>query len=307
MGNCAHTRSHGAYPGATTGREKQADSSTGAVMGAEPWLPRIAWPHDCRYLAAKCESAGRINLSRGAVKFAQVRLAAPAGRLHELADFYADELGIDVVMRGADRLSSAIGETTIEFVAGSGRPFYHVALLVPGNRFDAALEWAGARTELLPDPESGDVLFDFDNWTAHACYFRDPADNIVELIAHRGIDETEAQGAFSPRELVGLSELGLVGDRLAMARQLAEQLGLALWDGTVEESGRLAFVGEPARTFILAPPGRGWLPTGRAAELHPVEALIAGRKNAEVELEDSRYRIRSIAAGSTEQSIYDGA
>ena len=93
-------------------------------------------------------------------------------------------------------------------------------------------------------------------------------------------------------------ELGLVGDPVVLARQLAEKLGLALWEGTVEESGRLAFVGDPARTFILAPPGRGWLPTGRAAEPHPVEALIAGRKNAEVELEDSRYRIRSISGGS---------
>src|SRR5215211_4652761 len=108
--------------------------------------------------------------------------------------------------------------------------------------------------------------------------------------------------ALSPRDLVGLSELGLVGDPLVLARQLPEQLGLAVWDGTVEERGRLAFVGDPGRTFILAPPGRGWLPTGRAAEPHRVEALIETRKNAEVELEDSCYRIRSIAEGSSEPS-----
>ena len=178
------------------------------------------------------------------MRFAEVRLAAPAGRLRDLAGFYGGELGIDVGMSGADRLSFAIGETAIEFVAGSGEPFYHVALLVPCNRFDEALEWAGARTELLPDRESGDVLFDFDNWTAHACYFLDPADNIVELIAHHGTDETEEEGVFSPRELVGLSELGLVGDPPVLARQLAAQLGLAVWDGTVEEPGQLAFVGD---------------------------------------------------------------
>ncbi|HLM93703.1 MAG TPA: hypothetical protein VK273_07840 [Gaiellaceae bacterium] len=132
------------------------------------------------------------------MRFAEVRLAASAGRLRDLAGFYGGELGIDVGMSGADRLSFAIGETAIEFVAGSGEPFYHVALLVPCNRFDEALEWAGARTELLPDRESGDVLFDFDNWTAHACYFLDPADNIVELIAHHGTDETEEEGVFSP-------------------------------------------------------------------------------------------------------------
>src|SRR5215211_4652758 len=106
--------------------------------------------------------------------------------------------------------------------------------------------------------------------------------------------------ALSPRDLVGLSELGLVGDPLVLARQLPEQLGLAVWDGTVEERGRLAFVGDPGRTFILAPPGRGWLPTVRLSS--PVEALIEARKNAEVELEDSCYRIRSIAEGSSEPS-----
>jgi len=53
-----------------------------------------------------------------------------------------------------------------------------------------------------------------------------------------------------------------------------EALGLQLWDGTIAEPGLLAFVGEKGRTFILAPAGRGWLPTSRAAEPHPVEARI---------------------------------
>src|SRR2546428_315282 len=140
---------------------------------------------------------------------------------------------------------------------------------------DSAIEWASARTELLPDPGSGDIRFDFDNWGAYACYFQDPAGNIVELIAHHGVDESRARGEFRPTELIGLSELGLVGDPPAMAALLVQQLGLELWDGTVEEPGRLAFVGERARTMILSPPGRGWLPTQWAAEAHPVEALLA--------------------------------
>jgi catechol 2,3-dioxygenase-like lactoylglutathione lyase family enzyme len=230
------------------------------------------------------------------MRFVHVTLEAPAGRLPALAGFYSRELGIDVTAPNADRFSFAIGETTVEFAAGSGEPFYHFALLVPGNRFAEALDWAGARTELLPDPGSGDVLFDFEDWDAYACYFHDPAGNIVELIAHRGIGETGAQGEFRPGELVGLSELGLVGDPHAMAGRLARQLGLELWDGTVEEPRRLAFVGERARTLILSPPGRGWLPTGRAAESHPVDALLACPLEGEVELASSRYRIRSGAA-----------
>jgi hypothetical protein len=69
---------------------------------------------------------------------------------------------------------------------------------------------------------------------------------------------------------VGFSELGLVGDPPTELRRL-ESRGVSLWDGTIEEPDRLAFVGEKGRTLILAPPGRGWLPTGRPAETHPVQ------------------------------------
>ena len=53
-------------------------------------------------------------------------------------------------------------------------PYYHFALLVPGDRFDAALAWARDRVELLPDRETGEVVFDFANWDAMAIYFHDP-------------------------------------------------------------------------------------------------------------------------------------
>src|SRR5919201_2097104 len=166
--------------------------------------------------------------------FVRVRLAASAARMGELADFYGERLGLGVTPAGV-ALLLVVGETNVEFVRAAGEPFYHLALLVPGNRFDEALAWARARTQLLPDGESGDEVFDFDVWTAKACYFHDPAGNIVELIAHRGIGESGTEGPFEGRELLGFSELGLVGGTPAMARALHETLGLELWDGTIEE------------------------------------------------------------------------
>jgi len=122
-------------------------------------------------------------------------------------------------------------------------------------------------------------VFDFHAWDARAFYFHDPAGNIVELIAHQGLEGP-----------LGLSELGLVGNTRAMAEELRE-VGLGLWDGTVDDEGSLAFVGERGRTLILAPPGRGWMPTGRPSERHPVEAELSGARAGEVELEDGLYRI----------------
>jgi hypothetical protein len=224
------------------------------------------------------------------MKFEQVRLQGPAGSISSLAEFYGERLGLETVEGEAAAVN--VGETELHFAGGPGEPFYHFALLVPGNRFEAALEWIGDRVELLPDRETGDVVFDFDNWDALACYFHDPADNIVELIAHRGVDDSTAEGPFTAPELVGFSELGLVGDKAELAAALQSELGLELWDGELAEAERLAFVGEKARTFILSPEGRGWLPTGRPAEAHSSEVLLSGSSEGAALLADSRYRIR---------------
>ena len=100
-----------------------------------------------------------------------------------------------------------------------------------------------------------------------------------------------ADGEFRATEIAGLSELGLVGDLPAMADSLAG-LGLEVWDGSVDPPGGLAFVGERARTLILAPLGRGWLPTGRIAEVYDVDVLLSGAPWRQVLLECERYRVR---------------
>ena len=192
------------------------------------------------------------------MRFAEVTLSAPL----DVRDFYGGELGLPL-----DGDAIVIGETRLRFDVEEGGAFYHFALLVPGDRFAAALEWARARAELLGD------VFEFENWDAEALYFHDPAGSIVELIAHHGLEESGRSGPFAANELVGFSELGIVGDRKSRLREL-EAEGLELWSGTVDEPDRLAFVGEKGRTLILAPLGRGWLPTDRPAEPHPVEYVL---------------------------------
>src|SRR5262245_25024308 len=220
------------------------------------------------------------------MRFRRVQLQAPPGRLDVLADFYVDRLGFDCDADGA-----TIGETQLVFRGGAGEPFYHFAILVPGNRFDAALDWIRGRAELLPDAESGEVVFDFDNWDALASYFHDPAGNIVELIAHRGVAESQVDDPFTAAELVGISELGLVGEKRELAAALGE-LGLEHWAGDLDAEERLAFVGEKARTLILSSPGRGWLPTGRPAEAHACEVELSGTSEGEALFDGGRYRIR---------------
>ncbi len=219
------------------------------------------------------------------VDFLRVELQASRGRLADLEDFYANQLGMERAAGGF-----RIGVSELVFRGAEGEPFYHYALLAPGDRFSAALIWARDRIDLLLGGDIDEVVFDFDNWNAHAFYFHDPAGNIVELIAHRALGETGKTGAFDASELLGISEVGLVGDPGEIAISL-EQLDLRLWDGALLP-GRLAFFGERGRTFIVAAEERGWLPTGRAAEGHPVDVVVTGP--AEGEVTASGHRIRRV-------------
>jgi hypothetical protein len=227
----------------------------------------------------------------------RVTLGAPAALTSQLAAFYGDTLGLPTSRPADGRVAVAVGETVLELVAGEGAPFYHLALLVPGGRFDEARAWAAERVALLPEVETGEDVFDFTSWSALACYFHDPAGSIIELIALAGIAETGAVGGFAASELVGVSEVGLVGDVAALAAGLERDLGLGVWDGVVGLPGRLAFVGERGRSLILCPPDRGWLPTGRPAEPHPVDLELTGIRPGEVLAERGLIRIRARPKG----------
>ena len=228
-------------------------------------------------------------------------LEIPSALVDETAAFYGERLGLTLSAAGDDRVVVDIGESALELRRACGEPFYHVALLVPGDRFDAALAWAGERVTLLPERESGEIVFDFAFWDALACYFHDPAGTIVELIAHRGVDESGAEGPFRPEELLGLSEVGIVGDPPTDAAALERELGLAVWDGTVEGQRALAFVGEQARTLILCRAGRPWLPTGRPAEPWPVDLILAGDPGRDVAV-GAASRVRRAGPSTVQAS-----
>jgi catechol-2,3-dioxygenase len=212
------------------------------------------------------------------LRIAHVELQVPGSAMDALARFYGEELGLPGEHR-RHALSVAVGGAELVFTpaAGDARPFYHFALLVPGDRFDAARSWIARHTQLLAG-EDGAAVFDFADWNAEACYFHDPAANIVELIAHHGVgDRPQETGGFCATELIGISELGIVVANPASAAEvLHRELGLALWSGAVDDTGGLGFVGRQAHTLILTGAGRGWLPTGRPAERHPVAVTITG-------------------------------
>jgi catechol 2,3-dioxygenase-like lactoylglutathione lyase family enzyme len=217
----------------------------------------------------------------------RAELSAPAPRLGDLAAFYGETLGL----AGDDGPTVRVGDAELAFTGGDGDPFHHVALLVPGDRFAAAHAWLGERVPILPGREGGTV-FDFSFWDALACYFHDPAGNILELIAHRGLAERGASGPFDAAELAGISEVGVVTAHPADAvATLERELGLELWSGAVEDAGGLGFAGRKAHTLVVSSSGRGWLPTGRPAEPHPVTVTFSGAQDRTIELPGTPARV----------------
>ncbi len=207
------------------------------------------------------------------LRIAAAVLRCRRGVLEPLRTFYLETLGFQG--GGGDGVALRIGDAIVRFVPGEAEAFYHYALLVPARRFEAARDWAAARADLLPGP-GGETTFAFPAWNARAVYFHDPAGNIVELIAHDA--RADPAGApFAAAELQAISEVGVVvGAPREAADLLDREAGLKLWSGDVEGANALGFVGRRAHTLIVVPPGRGWLPTGRPAEAHPVDAVIAG-------------------------------
>ncbi len=212
-------------------------------------------------------------------------LAVEAGGLAALESFYTGGLGLPQRSRAGDRLQLAAGSATLTFTCrpDSRRPFYHFALLIPGNRFDAARDWLSVTAPLLSRPGQDATTFDFGAWNARACYAHDPAGNIIELIAHHGVEESNHTGRFQGREIRAVSEIGLVAAHLPEFVHALRSAGLELWSGQVSEGGAsLGFVGRQAHTLILCAPGRPWLPTGRPAESHPVEVRMTSGSGATV-------------------------
>jgi hypothetical protein len=224
------------------------------------------------------------------MRVTELELASSVRTRAQVVSFYVDDLQFEVASDGAIRM----GESRLLFseVETNREPFYHFALLVPGDRFTPALEWLKTKTSLLSDPETGSDIFDFDSWDALACYFHDPAGNIVECIAHRGLEETSREGPFTPSEVVGFSEVGLVClDKRVTAKALEDRLGVTVWDGSVEDPRRLAFVGERGRTLILCPSARPWLPTDRSAEIHPTRIVLDDVASADLQIPQSPHVI----------------
>ena len=151
------------------------------------------------------------------------------------------------------------------FVAGPTSP-HHFAFHV------ADLEQWKQRLDVGED-------HDFSSWGGgRAVYFRDPEENVVELIARP-----------QARPELTIAEVGLpVEDVPAAVAALQDQLDLPAYD---EGDESFAPLGDDDGLLIVVRLGRGWFPDRVPSGAARIEVRITGAGSGEVDVPGSRHRV----------------
>jgi catechol 2,3-dioxygenase-like lactoylglutathione lyase family enzyme len=187
-----------------------------------------------------------------------------------LAAWYRDTLGMAVVegegasgdrSGGPEDAAVEVGETLLCFTPAppGEKPVYHFAFDIRENKIGKARKWlVESGVELLPDRDTGEITSHFKSWNAHAVYFRDPAGNIVELIARHDLP-TGSKGPWDiADDILWISEMGLVVDSVpGTMLDLDRRHGLSVYTDTSDD---FAPIGDEEGLLILVTPGRAWAP-----------------------------------------------
>jgi len=186
--------------------------------------------------------------------------------------FYTRTLELPQISRSSTAFIVRVGNSSLEFVASFEATHYHFAFSLPSNALEGAKSWLEGRTPLLrggaPDVQD-EVVFESQTWQAHMVYYRDPAGNIGEFIAHTGqtaAPTLEPTLEFGPLSLLGISEIGVVAnDVLERVQTLGERFGLEPY--RQDALPGFTAVGSQTGLFIVVEKGRLWFPDLEQAAL----------------------------------------
>ena len=254
------------------------------VVAAAAWR-RLSWLNlDAAGLRNTIVKIGMISMMAHQPRILSLQLLTTIP-LPQMKNFYHDLLGLSVLAQDADQLVIAAGQTQIIFVQAApdqGKPFYHFAVNIPQNKLMFAREWLQERTTLLEapltrrDPHYPDDVRYFPAWNAHALFFYDPADNIVEFIARHNL-QNDMPGPFTSPDIHCVSEIGfVVEDQQATAAQLEQDLGLEPYPPGTDNWWAM---GDEQGLLLCTPRGRIWGDnTGRPKtfDVFPAEVTIRG-------------------------------
>ena len=208
-------------------------------------------------------------------------LQLEANNLDTILEFYGETLNLAIVKQTTEEIRFQAGDTQLTFIAKpTTKAQYHFAFNIATNHLAQAIKWAQATgIPLLPSPKDETITY-FDTWKAQSIYFWDKNGNLLEFIAR---EDTQIQKdvPFSPKEMLNISEIGLVTKKpIATGETIQQQLGIDFFSKATPLAEFCA-LGDDDGLLILVTPNRTWYPTDILAQRSPatIQIEVDGNKH----------------------------
>ncbi|HCV79579.1 VOC family protein [Zunongwangia profunda] len=181
--------------------------------------------------------------------------------IKEQLNFYRDVLGFSITKNSENNFRFSAGFTEICFQFKKDAKPYHIAFHLPAHQEDLALNWLKERVVI--EKNDTEEIIDFKNWKAKSVYFKDPDDNILELISRRDLYPSQKK-YFNVNSILGVSEIGLAVEIIEpYYTYLHRQFGLGIYDGNLD---RFCAIGDDEGLIIAVNRhNRDWFPTNQTA------------------------------------------
>lgn len=202
-------------------------------------------------------------------------LTLQTNKIEVMKEFYTQQLGFSLCSENSNHFQMQVGKSILEFTNEkvAGDPYYHFAFNIPSNQFQEAKEWLKGRTTLLL--EDGEDEADFSFWPAHACYFEDPAGNIIELIA-RYKENPKSESSISVDSILNISEIGLIVKDAPMAAEHLKEINIFDSDNDPVTNSSLNFMQDNNNGvfIILTSVHRRWLFSEKKSKIFPMKITL---------------------------------
>lgn len=196
-----------------------------------------------------------------------------------LFSFYKELLEMDV-FSSESGITITAGETKLIFgkAPQNKNPVYHFAFNIPSNKFKEAFEWTQKKVKLLWINDYNGFIADFVNWHAKSFYFKDPAGNILELIARFDLNDNVDE-SFSPAQIRNVNEIGIVFPLLSFDDDVKAVMKKYSLDYFAKQPPLEHFraIGDDEGLVIAVPENRVWFATDDKAKICNTEVTFINK------------------------------
>jgi catechol 2,3-dioxygenase-like lactoylglutathione lyase family enzyme len=192
-------------------------------------------------------------------------------KIVEVKTFYVDFLGFELKQDTNDYFSILVGrsELIVKYSKTLENPYYHFAFDIPPEMFDEVKVWLQERVGLLTE-EGQDEIY-FSGFDAKSLYFYDPAYNIVEFMARNENRNKTQANHFTVREILGISEIGLVIDNLEQSMTTLKNYDFRNIANYIDEDSlNFIFNNNESNYLLLTKAERRWLFSDKLAKILPI-------------------------------------